>query len=117
MYLRRKREESSVQLGPQTCVVHFLLVTIVHIFHQHLYGIHVVHSTIIGVQIRDVPLYLCMASFYVSMFLCCVHVCVEQSVLLQLGWSPQRISEQVKQAAVNENENIYGTIYAGLGDG
>ena len=62
-------------------------------------------------------MFRCIYVWLPSMFLCCVHVCVEQSVLLQLGWSPQRISEQVKQAAVNENENIYGTIYAGLGDG
>ena len=47
----------------------------------------------------------------------CVCVCVCHSQLVQLGWTAQRISEQVKQAAINESENIYGTIYAGLHDG
>ena len=46
----------------------------------------------------------------------CVCVCVIHSQMLQLGWTPQMIADHVKQAAINESENIYGTIYAGLPD-
>lgn len=37
--------------------------------------------------------------------------------LLQLGWTSQMIHDRVKEAAINESENIYGTIYADLRDG
>jgi hypothetical protein len=36
--------------------------------------------------------------------------------LVQLGWTAQMISDRVKEAAISESENIYGTIYAGLPD-
>ena len=39
------------------------------------------------------------------------------SQLQQLGWTPQMISEQIKEAAISETENIYGTIYGDLHEG
>ena len=45
-----------------------------------------------------------------------VCVCVVCSQLQEMGWTQQMISEKVKEAAVNENEDLYGTIYGHIGE-